>query len=83
MNVEKTTKDIYHLHAVSGAQAYRQILNKDQDMVYTNTLISEDMIEKDLKLIYLAFDAKMDEAYVKVEKFNRYLRKIKFHTTSA
>ncbi len=83
MNVEKTTKDIYHLHAVSGAQAYRQILNKDQDMVYTNTLISEDMIEKDLKLINLAFDAEMDEAYVKVEKFNRYLRKIKFHTTSA
>ena len=83
MNVEKTTKDIYHLHAVSGAQAYRQILNKNQDMVYTNTLISEDMIEKDLKLINLAFDAEMDEAYVKVEKFNRYLRKIKFHTTSA
>jgi transposase len=83
MNVEKTTTDIYHLHAVSGAQAYRQILNKDQDMVYTNTLISEDMIEKDLKLIHLAFDAEMDEAYVKVEKFNRYLRKIKFHTISA
>jgi len=41
------------------------------------------MIEKDLKLINLAFDAEMDEAYAKVEKFNRYLRKIKFHTTSA
>jgi len=83
MNLEKTTKDVYHLHAISGAQAYREIKNKDQAMVYTSTLSAEDMIEKDLKLIYLAFDVEMNEAYIKVEKFNRYLRNIKFHTTSA
>lgn len=83
MNVEQTTKDIYHLQSISGAQAYRQIKNKDHHMVYTNTLIFEDMIEKDLKLLYLAFNVDMDKSYVKVEAFNRYLRNIKFHTTSA
>jgi hypothetical protein len=51
-------------------------------MVYADTLIFEDMIEKDLKLIYLAFDAERDVAYVKVETFNRCLIKIKFQTTS-
>jgi len=49
-------------------------------MVYADTLIFEDMIEKDLKLIYLAFDAERDEAYMKVETFNRCLRKVKFQT---
>jgi hypothetical protein len=34
-------------------------------------------------LINLVFDAEIDEVYVKVEKFNRYLKKIKFHTTYA
>jgi hypothetical protein len=47
-----------HLHAVSGAHAYQKILNKDQDMVYTNTLIFEDMIERDLKLIDLPFEGR-------------------------
>jgi hypothetical protein len=73
---------INQLHAVPGIQAYRRILNKDHDMVYADTLIFEDMIEKDLKLIYLAFDAERDVAYVKVETFNRCLIKIKFQTTS-
>jgi hypothetical protein len=72
-----------HLHAPFGAQAYRQILNIGQDMVYANTLIFEKIIEKDLELIDLAFDAGMDEEYLKVEKFNPYLRKIKFYTISA
>jgi len=45
------------LHAVSGASAYRQISNKNRDMVYTDTQIIKDMIEKDLELIHLVFDA--------------------------
>lgn len=83
MNVEKTTQDIYHLQAISGVTAYKGFNEENKPTIYSNRFSMEDQLEKDLKLIYLAFDVQMNEAYVKVENFNRYLRNIRFHTTSA
>jgi hypothetical protein len=82
MKLEKVSNDIYHLHSISGSRAYRELIEKGKT-VYTNQLTQEDQIEKDLKLLYIAFGVEMDEAYVKVEKFNKYLKDIKFHTTTA
>lgn len=83
MNVEKTTESIYHLQAVSGVKAYQDYQEESKPSVWSNRFSVEDQLEKDMKLIYLVFDVDMDESYVKVEKFNRYLRNIRFHTTSA
>jgi hypothetical protein len=48
-NERRRDEDVYlPLHVVSGAWAYRQISIKNRDMVYTDTRILKDMIEKDL-----------------------------------
>jgi len=83
MNVEKTTTDIYHLESISGSKAYQALLQDKKPIVYTNRFSDEDQVAHDLKLIYLAFNVDMNLAYVKVEHFNRYLKMIRFHTTSA
>jgi transposase len=83
MKVEKTTKDMCHLSAISGAKAYQEYHNREGKTVYSNQFSLEDQIDKDLQLIYLAFGTEIKEAYVKVENFNRYLRNIRYHTTSA
>ena len=77
MKVEKTVNDIYHLHSISGSTAYKELIKKGKT-IYTNCLTEEDQIERDFKLLNVAFGIEMDKAYVKVEEFNRYLRKIKF-----
>lgn len=74
---------MFNVNSISGEKEYMSTINKNNEISYINSLSSIDQIDKDLRLIYLAFDICIDEAYVKIEKFKRYLRNIKFHTIAA
>lgn len=80
MKLSKPTSDRYHLKSITGLNAYQET---EKPTIYNNRFSDDDQIEKDLKLIYIAFGVEMNKAYVKIEEFNKYLRNIKFHTTSA
>lgn len=82
MNME-VIKDTVHLHHVGGKLDFKEYLNKDKKIVFNNYFDGTDQLEKDFKLIQLSYDTPFDYAYVRVEKFNRFFKSIKFHTTTA
>lgn len=78
MNVKNAGDHQYNLSSISGARAYKQYVNEKGDSIYSGTMTNEDEIELDLNLIYLAFKVECWKAYIKIEEFKRYLKKIKF-----
>lgn len=83
MNLEKTNSNILHLHSISGAKAYKEVINKNKKPIHLNSFDEQDEIEKDLKLLDLVFTDSPKLAYIKIEKFTKYLNNIVFHTTTA
>ena len=82
MNME-VIKGAVHLHHVGGKLDFKQYINKNNQLTFNNYFDGTDQLEKDFKLIQLSFNTPFDYAYVRVEKFNRFFKNIKFNTTSA
>jgi len=81
MNME-IIKDVVHLHHIGGRLDYKEYI-KDKNTNFNNVFSGSDQIEKDHKLLNISFNVNFDYAYVKIEKFNRYLKQLHFHTTTA
>lgn len=82
MNLENV-KGIIRLEYVGGSLDFKQYLNKENKIVFNNQRDGTDQIEKDYNLIKLAFNTPFDYSHVRIEKFNKYFRNIKFHTTTS
>ncbi|MDR2867576.1 MAG: IS1634 family transposase [Acholeplasmatales bacterium] len=78
MEVTNVSTDIVHISQIGGSLEY-----KNENNIYSNRFNSEDEIQKDYKLINHAFNIEYDKAFDKEKKFNKYLKSILFHTTSA
>lgn len=82
MNME-VIKDNVHLHHVGGKLDFNSYINKNNKLTFNNYFDGTDQLEKDFKLIQLSYNTSFDYAYVRVEKFNKFFKSIKFHTTTA
>lgn len=81
MNLE-TFKTIVHLHRIGGKLDYKR-LDKNNEIRFSNRFDGSDELKKDYELIKLSFDTPFNYAFARIEKFNKYFKNIKFHTTTA
>jgi len=83
MNIE-IIKDVVHLHHIgSRLDNKNNEYTKDKATNFNNVFSGSDQIKKDWKLLNISFNVDFDYAYVKIEKFNSYLKQLRFHTTTA
>lgn len=82
MNID-IIKSYVHVDYVGGKKDFKQYLTSDNKLTFNNYFDGTDQIEKDYNLIKLSYNTPFDYAYVRIEKFLKYYKNIKFRITSA